>query len=153
MLATQHPYVKLGEWVVMPNHLHGILVLTDTPRRGGSRTAPTTHDATQTTSLNDAIHSTLPKDTTSPTLNDASKHKPLGHLIGTFKTISTKEINQIRNTPGIANLAMQLLQRSQTSIHPLSTKDRPILPYYVEQDFKPCGDDSSSLNSYDETRK
>jgi putative transposase len=83
-LATQHPYVKLGEWVVMPNHLHGILVLTDTPRRGGSRTAPTTHDATQTIST-----------------NDASKHKPLGRLIGAFKTVSTKEINQIRNTPGI----------------------------------------------------
>jgi hypothetical protein len=43
----------------MPNHLHGILVLTDTPRRGGSRTAPTTHDATQPTSINDAIHPTL----------------------------------------------------------------------------------------------
>jgi putative transposase len=61
-LAIQYPYVELDEWVVMPNHLHGILVLTDTPRRGGSRTAPTTHDATQPTSINDAIHPTLPKD-------------------------------------------------------------------------------------------
>jgi putative transposase len=99
----------MDEWVVMPNHLHGILVLTDTPRgdvtdtlrRGDSRIAPTTHDATQPTSINDAIHPTLPKDTTSPTLNDASKHKPLGRLIGTFKTISTKGINQIRNTPSV----------------------------------------------------
>ncbi len=83
-LAIQYPYVKLNEWVVMPNHLHVILVLTDTPRRGDSRIAPTIHDATQPTST-----------------NDASKHKPLGRLIGAFKTVSTKEINQIRNVPGV----------------------------------------------------
>jgi REP-associated tyrosine transposase len=47
----------LDEWCVMPNHLHGILVLTG---RGGSRTAPT----------------------------------------GDFKTVSTKHINRLRNTPG-----------------------------------------------------
>ena len=28
------------------------------------------------------------------------KRKPLGRLIGTFKTVSTKRINAIRNTPG-----------------------------------------------------
>ena len=33
--------------------------------------------------------------------------KPLGRLIGAFKTVSTKHINQMRNTPG-----MQLWQRS-----------------------------------------
>jgi putative transposase len=89
-LSAQYPCVELDKWVVMPNHLHGILVLTDTPRRGGkpaaryaTRTAPTTHDTTQPTSI------------------DASKPKPLGRLIGAFKTISTKEINQVRNTPGI----------------------------------------------------
>ena len=39
-LARQYPYVELDEWIVMPNHLHGILVITD-GNRGGSRTAPT----------------------------------------------------------------------------------------------------------------
>jgi putative transposase len=58
-LTIQYPYVELDEWVVMPNHLHGILVVTDTPRRGDSRIAPTTHDATQPTSINDAIHTTI----------------------------------------------------------------------------------------------
>jgi REP element-mobilizing transposase RayT len=38
-LARQYPYVDLDEWIVMPNHLHGILVITD--GRGGSRTSPT----------------------------------------------------------------------------------------------------------------
>lgn len=40
-LAQQYPYIELDEYVVMPNHLHGILVISDN-RRGGSRTAPTT---------------------------------------------------------------------------------------------------------------
>ena len=29
-----------------------------------------------------------------------TKRKPLGRLIGAFKTVSTKQINQLRGTPG-----------------------------------------------------
>ena len=44
-LDRHHPYVTLDEWVVMPNHLHGIIVITDDSEcRGGSRTAPTGSD-------------------------------------------------------------------------------------------------------------
>jgi len=66
-LAKQYPYVVLDEWTVMPNHLHGIIVITD--GTGGSRTAPT-------------------------------KRKPLGRLIGAFKTVSTDRVNEMRGTPG-----------------------------------------------------
>jgi REP element-mobilizing transposase RayT len=38
-LARRYVYVDLDEWMVMPNHLHGIIVVTD--RGGGSRTVPT----------------------------------------------------------------------------------------------------------------
>jgi putative transposase len=69
-LETQYEYVELGAWVVMPNHFHGILIIHDNDR-GGSRPAPT------------------------PT-----KRKPLGELIGAFKTISTKHINLLRDTEG-----------------------------------------------------
>ncbi|MDX2212725.1 MAG: transposase [Oculatellaceae cyanobacterium bins.114] len=73
-LETQYPYVNLDAWVVMPNHLHGIVVLTDNPRRGGSRTAPT---------------------------ENPTKRKPLGRLIGAFKTVSTKQINLLRDRSGV----------------------------------------------------
>ena len=69
-LETQYEYMELGAWVVMPNHFHGILVIHD-DGRGGSRPAPT------------------------PT-----KRKSLGGLIGAFKTVSTKQINLLRNTEG-----------------------------------------------------
>jgi REP-associated tyrosine transposase len=42
-LPLQYKYVILDEWCVMPNHLHGLLVLTDrrdSPRRDGSHLIP-----------------------------------------------------------------------------------------------------------------
>jgi putative transposase len=38
-LALQYDHVVLDEWMIMPNHLHGIIVIAD-ECRGGSRTAP-----------------------------------------------------------------------------------------------------------------
>jgi putative transposase len=74
-LGRQYPYVELDEWVIMPNHLHAIVIIhanpADEPSRGGSRTAPT-----------------LPR------------RKPLGRLIGALKTVSAKRINELRGTPG-----------------------------------------------------
>ena len=69
-LGSQYPRVSLDTFVLMPNHLHGILALEDRHGRGGSRTAPTDHP------------------------------KHLGRLIGAFKTVSTKRINLTRATPG-----------------------------------------------------
>ena len=69
-LAEQYDYVHLDRYVVMPNHLHGIIII----RKSGSRTAPTT--------------------------KNTQKCKPLSRLVGAFKTVSTKQINIIRNTPG-----------------------------------------------------
>jgi REP element-mobilizing transposase RayT len=71
-LGQQYPYVDLDEWVVMPNHLHGIVVICD-DRRGDSRKGDS------------RIAST--------------KRKPLGRLVGAFKTVSTKQINLVRGTP------------------------------------------------------
>jgi len=72
-LATQYAHVELVGWIVMPNHLHGIVVIHNDGCAGGSRTAPT-------------------KPTT---------QKPLGRLIGAFKTVSTKRINALRGSHGM----------------------------------------------------
>ena len=71
-LATLNDHVVLDEYVVMPNHFHGILVID--VRRGGSRTAPT---------------------------NAPAARKPLGRLIGSFKTMAAKRINLLRDAPGL----------------------------------------------------
>lgn len=69
MVGSAIELVELDQWVIMPNHMHGIVVITD-DRRGGSPTDPTT------------------------------KRKPVGRLVGAFKTVSTKQINELRGTPG-----------------------------------------------------
>ena len=89
-LCQRYPYLHTDEWIVMPNHFHAIMVITDQPRmdadqprRGGSRTALTSR--------------------TAPTINQhgkITKRKPLGRLIGAFKTVSTKKINILRDAPG-----------------------------------------------------
>lgn len=54
-LSEQYSFVRLDEWVLMPNHLHAIIWLeTDCP-------------------------------------------KPLGSLIGAYKTVSTKRINELES--------------------------------------------------------
>ena len=70
-LAKRYEFVELDQYVVMPNHLHGIIVIRD-GMAGGSRTAPT----------RDAVR------------------KPLGRLVGAFKTLSTNRLNELCLTPG-----------------------------------------------------
>jgi putative transposase len=81
-LSERYPYVHLDEWVIMPNHLHGILVLNRQPGRGVLQNAPTNVENTTTQS------------------EKTPKYKSLGRLIGAFKTVSTKRINILRDTAG-----------------------------------------------------
>ena len=79
-LKQQYSYVEQDAWVVMPNHLHGIILIKDVTGRGASRSALISGGSR-----------------TAPT---AEQRKPLGRLIGAFKTMSTKRINEILRTPG-----------------------------------------------------
>jgi REP element-mobilizing transposase RayT len=77
-LENLYNYIELDEWIIMPNHLHGIIFYHEEPTieqdqgRGGSRTAPT----------------------------KLVRRKPLGRIIGVFKTTSTTRINQLLGTLG-----------------------------------------------------
>jgi REP element-mobilizing transposase RayT len=73
-LREQYEWVDLDAFVVMPNHLHGIVVIRALDA-GGSRTAPTVGAG-------------------------GAGNKGLGRLIGAFKTVSTRRINEHRGTPG-----------------------------------------------------
>jgi REP element-mobilizing transposase RayT len=70
------PEVELGAYVVMPNHVHGILIF----HAGGVFTVGATRRAAPTTK----------------TLISGS----LGAIMAQFKSIVTKRINTLRNTPG-----------------------------------------------------
>jgi REP element-mobilizing transposase RayT len=67
--------IELDEWIVMPNHFHGILTINNTV--GAIHESPLQMTITQRRNM------TLPK------------------LIGRFKMLSSKRINEMRDTPGI----------------------------------------------------
>jgi putative transposase len=89
-LSGQYEYVDLDAYIVMPNHMHGILVINNS--RGGSRTAHDNNDACEGDTVDSEGGSR-----TAPTI----KRKSVGRLVGAFKTVSSKNINQIRNSRGI----------------------------------------------------
>lgn len=68
--AIVRPNVELGEYVVMPNHFHGILVFVDDFVGATRRVAPTL------------------------------RPNSLGAVVGQFKSIVTKRINRLQNVAG-----------------------------------------------------
>ena len=73
--------IDLDEWVVMPNHFHGIIVITGDSVRAHGR-AP----LQKPQGVSDRELYRTPKS--------------IGAMIAGFKSASTKRINQLRQTPG-----------------------------------------------------
>ncbi len=74
-LEKTYPYVVVDEYCLLPDHFHGILWIQELiPYGPGSK-------------INLAGPGMI-------------KIKPLGQLIGSFKTCSTKQINLMNHTPG-----------------------------------------------------
>jgi REP element-mobilizing transposase RayT len=72
-LAKHYPHVESDVFMVMPNHVHGIIVLADLSDVGaGLKPAPT-----------------------------EVKRCGLSEIVRAFKTFSSRQINELRNTRGI----------------------------------------------------
>ena len=79
-IPQHYPHVMLDAFVVMPNHMHGILVITDS----GLAT--------------DAVGAGLPRPYD---MDDEPTRRPtLGQMVAYFKYQSTKRMNAIRRAPG-----------------------------------------------------
>ena len=73
-LTNHYQNIKLDKFIVMPNHIHGIIILMDMNDVGaGLKPAPT----------------------------DLTKYYPLSEIIRAFKTFSARHVNELRKTPGI----------------------------------------------------
>ena len=79
-LPVHYPNVELDAFVVMPNHLHGIVVITD-GTVGARHASPLPH-----ASPLQLPHGTAPGS--------------LGTMIGSFKSAAAKRVNKSRDTPG-----------------------------------------------------
>lgn len=85
-LPGHYGYLALDAFVVMPNHVHGILVLPsdDVPVVGaGFKPAPTKSDPMTNTPA------------------PAMRRHGLPEIVRAFKTFSARRVNKIRQTPGV----------------------------------------------------
>jgi putative transposase len=92
------PMVELGEWVVMPNHVHGIIVINEIV---GER-----HEEIRARHASPQRASPLP--VRPPQMERATHASPprgtprgsIGAIVGSYKSAVSKRINQLRHTPG-----------------------------------------------------
>lgn len=79
-IPTHFPHVELDAFIVMPNHVHGVILIA-------SDTVGPTHSQ-------GATHA-------SPLLRPSGPQpRSLGAIVGAFKSAATKRINALRGTPG-----------------------------------------------------
>jgi len=85
--------IECGEFVVMPNHFHGIMHIV-----GAYGNTPMTHDkkifgSSRNKGVMPCQKGVLPYAPTSPSRN-------IGSMVRGFKGAASRRINQLRNTPG-----------------------------------------------------
>jgi len=96
-LAVHYPYVTLDAWVVMPNHLHGIIILGDDCRgeeAGDTISPPGRVDAPASSPLHHPYPSPRPHGT---------QHGSLNAIIQAYKAESTRRVNRMLGLYGSAN--------------------------------------------------
>ncbi|MGD0036687.1 MAG: transposase [Bacteroidota bacterium] len=100
--------VELDSFIVMPNHIHGIIVLTE-PGRGTLRRAlvganchsPQNCHSSQAKSHNNSSNNGAYIDTPLQKTKFCSSSGTIGAIIRGFKSAATKRINELHSTPGI----------------------------------------------------
>ncbi len=125
-IPEHFPNVELDEFVVMPNHVHVIIVINDNFNEG--RKHQQNHEA----------------DRETPPLR---KKKTLGQIIAYYKYQTTKIINQIDDTPGmriwqrnyydriIRNQKILDIARQYIFQNPLRWNKDPNNPYKLSQSY------------------
>ncbi len=100
-IPRHFPHAELDEWVVMPNHLHGIIVMTD-PIVAGTTHSPDGLSASRQPRIDAGPARTREqRGNASPLPPTGPSPGSLGAIIGNFKSITTRRINRIRHSPGL----------------------------------------------------
>jgi REP-associated tyrosine transposase len=93
-IPDHFPQVQLDEFVVMPNHIHGIILLDDFV--GARHASPGFETQTQSTDPQTrATHASPLRDS-----RPGPKPRSIGSILGAYKSAVTKRINTLRDNPG-----------------------------------------------------
>ncbi|MBL7995054.1 transposase [bacterium] len=89
-LPNHYPSVKLDAFVIMPNHIHGIIIILDDDHGVGAGLGV------------DVGAGFKPAPTTNTTNTNTPKRHGLSEIIRALKTFSARRINEIRKSPGVS---------------------------------------------------
>ena len=100
-LPYHYPHVQIDVWVIMPNHMHGIVILTeaqatDDDMRVGTDPKINVGTKTDTGTKTDVGAGLKP----APTAPAAPTRHGLSEIVRAFKTFSARRINALHNTVG-----------------------------------------------------
>jgi REP element-mobilizing transposase RayT len=93
-LPDHYPHVRLDAFVVMPNHVHGIIGIVDTVNPNDVAEPTAAGSVTVGAGLNPA-----PTDGTTGGTRNNTRHG-LPEIVRAFKTFSARRVNRLRGTPG-----------------------------------------------------
>ncbi|MCC7165367.1 MAG: transposase [Anaerolineae bacterium] len=91
-ISEHHPHADLDEFVIMPNHIHGIIVITDNARRGVPGKGVQLNAPTPPPASDAPGHTTKipkPRDATNPFSVLSPHQKSLGVIVRTYKAAVT----------------------------------------------------------------
>ncbi len=77
-IPMHFPNAALDDFVVMPNHVHGIIVLTDTNVVGATHASPQPHE------------------NASPARPHGPQRRSVASIVGSFKSVVARRINALR---------------------------------------------------------
>lgn len=93
-IPRHFPHVQLDEWIVMPNHVHGIIVIVG----GGDAFSVGRSDDVATAHGEPIIVFKVPdEECVAPT---GPPPGSLGAIVGNFKSVTSRRVNRMRKTPG-----------------------------------------------------
>jgi putative transposase len=103
-LPRHFPQLSLDAWVVMPNHFHGILILSDARDVVGAMHSSADLSQRQASHQAEVLSwAEGPGRNASPLpIPSGAARGSLGAIIGNFKSMTARRINQIRKMPGTA---------------------------------------------------
>ena len=95
-IPRHFPHVALDEWVVMPNHIHGILWIKDV----GARHSVKAVSATPDSGMGRHLERTQDILTNASPLPAGPPSGSLGVIVGNFKAVTARRINRLRQVSG-----------------------------------------------------
>lgn len=115
-LPKHFAHIRLDTCVVMPNHIHGIIIITDAniDRRGEAFSSPLKLCPGLVTENASPLH---PR-TQSP---HGTSSGSLGAIMQNSKSVSTRKINQSNNTPGVTLWQRNYYEHIIRNEHSLNT--------------------------------